>query len=173
MEFSKQEYCSGLPFLLQGIFLTQGLNPDLLLCRWILHHFSHQNLPDILAILSAMLCNNNPRGFGIESRLHFIKWKEVVAWIMLVARSGGWEGCDDHLLMSAGSTRGWWGCIVGYWPFRQSQYRVQGWETLGGGFIFFTFIYLFFNKFKSLKGTASHGFFVQCPQQEDFFGIWH
>ena len=26
MEFPRQEYCSGLPFLLQGIFLTQQLN---------------------------------------------------------------------------------------------------------------------------------------------------
>ena len=33
MEFSKQEYWSGLPFLLQGIFLTQGLNLGLPHCR--------------------------------------------------------------------------------------------------------------------------------------------
>ena len=30
MEFSRQEYWSGLPFLLQGIFLTQGSKPSLL-----------------------------------------------------------------------------------------------------------------------------------------------
>ena len=30
MEFSRQDYWSGLPFLLQGIFLTQGSNPPLL-----------------------------------------------------------------------------------------------------------------------------------------------
>ena len=30
MEFSRQEYWSGLPFLLQGIFLTQASNPHLL-----------------------------------------------------------------------------------------------------------------------------------------------
>ena len=29
--FSRQEYWSGLPALLQGIFLTQGLNPCLLM----------------------------------------------------------------------------------------------------------------------------------------------
>ena len=29
-EFSRQEYWSGCHFLLQGIFLTQGLNPCLL-----------------------------------------------------------------------------------------------------------------------------------------------
>ena len=29
------------PFLLQEIFPTQGLNPGLLHCRWILYHLSH------------------------------------------------------------------------------------------------------------------------------------
>ena len=32
----------GCHFLLQGIFLTQGSNPGLLHCRWILYHLSHQ-----------------------------------------------------------------------------------------------------------------------------------
>ena len=39
--FSRQEYWSGLPFLLQGIFPTQGSNLDLwhlLHSRWILYH---------------------------------------------------------------------------------------------------------------------------------------
>ena len=35
--FSRQEYWSGLPFPLPGIFLTQGLNPGLLNCRQILY----------------------------------------------------------------------------------------------------------------------------------------
>ena len=30
MGLSRQEHCSGLPFLLQGIFLTQGLKPSLI-----------------------------------------------------------------------------------------------------------------------------------------------
>ena len=35
MEFARQEHWSGLPFLLQGIFLTQRLNPRLLdLLHW-------------------------------------------------------------------------------------------------------------------------------------------
>ena len=35
MEFSRQEYWSGLPFLFQGIFPTQGLNSCLLhLLQW-------------------------------------------------------------------------------------------------------------------------------------------
>ena len=35
----------GCPFFLQGIFLTQGLNPSLLHCRWILYLLSHQGSP--------------------------------------------------------------------------------------------------------------------------------
>ena len=45
MEFSRQEYRSGLPCLLQGIFLTQGSNPGLPHCRKILYHLSHQRSP--------------------------------------------------------------------------------------------------------------------------------
>ena len=37
MGFPRQEYWSGLPFLLQGIFPTQGLNPCLLYCKQILY----------------------------------------------------------------------------------------------------------------------------------------
>ena len=34
--------------LFQGIFPTQGSNPGLLHCRWILHQLSHQGSPRIL-----------------------------------------------------------------------------------------------------------------------------
>ena len=37
----------GCHALLQGIFPTQGLNSDLLHCRWILYHLSHQGSPYI------------------------------------------------------------------------------------------------------------------------------
>ena len=37
MGFPRQEYWGGCHFLLQGIFPTQGSNPCLLHCRWILH----------------------------------------------------------------------------------------------------------------------------------------
>ena len=42
MEFSRQEYWSGLTFSFQEIFLTQGSNLGLLYCRQILYHLSHQ-----------------------------------------------------------------------------------------------------------------------------------
>ena len=35
----------GCHFLLQGIFPTQGSNPGLLHCRWILYHLGHQGSP--------------------------------------------------------------------------------------------------------------------------------
>ena len=38
----------GCNALLQGIFPTQGLNPGLLHCRWILYHLSHQESLRIL-----------------------------------------------------------------------------------------------------------------------------
>ena len=45
MGLSRQEYWSGLPPLLQGIFPTQGLNPGFLHCRQILYHLSHLESP--------------------------------------------------------------------------------------------------------------------------------
>ena len=42
MEFSRQEYWGEFHCLLQGIFLTQGLNPSLLHCRQTLNRLSHK-----------------------------------------------------------------------------------------------------------------------------------
>ena len=44
---SVTSYCQEDP-LLQGIFPTQGLNPGLLRCRWILYQLSYQGSPRIL-----------------------------------------------------------------------------------------------------------------------------
>ena len=41
-----QEYCSGLPALVQGIFPTQGLTLGLPHCRQIRHRLSHQRSPE-------------------------------------------------------------------------------------------------------------------------------
>ena len=41
----QKEYWRGLQFPLQGIFLTQGSNPDLPHCRHALYHLSHQGSP--------------------------------------------------------------------------------------------------------------------------------
>ena len=52
MEFSRQEYWSGLPFSSPGIFPTQGLNLGLLHCRQILYHLSHQGSPQFSSVQS-------------------------------------------------------------------------------------------------------------------------
>lgn len=61
---------------------------------------------------------------------------------MPVGRSGGWEGCDDHLLMPTGSTCGWWGCVVGYWPFKKVSTEFKGgkhWLVVSLFFHFYLF----------------------------------
>ena len=45
--FSRQEYWRGSHSLLQGIFPTQGSNPGLPHCRWILYQLSHKGSPRI------------------------------------------------------------------------------------------------------------------------------
>ena len=47
MGFSRQEYWSGLPFLFQRIFLTQGSNPHLLHYRWILYYWATKEAPSL------------------------------------------------------------------------------------------------------------------------------
>ena len=45
MGFSRQDYWSGCHFFLQGIFLTQGLNPGLLQCKQTPYRLSSQGSP--------------------------------------------------------------------------------------------------------------------------------
>ena len=49
MGFSKQKYRSGLPFLLQEIFPTQGLNPGLTHCKKTL--LSYSLAPDYIPLI--------------------------------------------------------------------------------------------------------------------------
>ena len=44
-DFPDENTGVGSHFLLQGLFLTQGSNLDLLHCRWILYHLSYQGNP--------------------------------------------------------------------------------------------------------------------------------
>ena len=79
--------------LLQGIFLTQGLNPGLPHCRWIFYHLSHQGNPFIIremwikATMRYYLtlvrmtivkkCANNKcwKGYGKKGTLLYCWWK--------------------------------------------------------------------------------------------------
>ena len=58
MGFSRQEYWSGLPFLLQGTFPIQGRNPGLPHCRQILYHLSHQGSPNQEQVSELKKCSH-------------------------------------------------------------------------------------------------------------------
>ena len=53
----------GCHALLQGIFLTQGLNQGLPHCRWVLSHLSHQESPMVSIGLSTLLMFSNYHKF--------------------------------------------------------------------------------------------------------------
>ena len=75
MEFPRQEYWSGLPFLLQEIFLTQRWNPSLLHCRQTLYCLSHQGSIFLLRVV----CISWPTEFELGDGFHFASgmWTEV------------------------------------------------------------------------------------------------
>ena len=57
MGFPRQEYWSGLPCLLQGIFQTQGSNLGLLHCRQIIYYLSHHGSPCISLLANKLIVN--------------------------------------------------------------------------------------------------------------------
>ena len=78
----------------RGIFLTQGLNPDLLLCRQILYHLSHQGSPEhawenpILVQFSSItqscptLCN--PMDYSSPgSSVYGISQARILEWVAI------------------------------------------------------------------------------------------
>ena len=85
MGFSRQEYWLewGAISFLQGIFLTQGLNPGLPHCRQTLYRLSHQGIPDPLTCL----LKNMYAGQEAEVRTGHgtTDWLEI--------GEGVWQGC--------------------------------------------------------------------------------
>jgi len=75
MGFSRQEYWSGLSFLLQGIFPTQISNPDLMHCSWILYHLSYLDAIYIIQILG-------PQGKSGKNTQLF-QWYSVSSFFIL------------------------------------------------------------------------------------------
>ena len=59
MEFSRSEHWSGQLSLLQGIFPTQGSNPGVPHCRWILYQLSHKGSPRILEWVAYPFCSGS------------------------------------------------------------------------------------------------------------------
>ena len=76
MEFSRPEYWSDSLFFLQGIFPTQGSNPGLPHCRWILYQLSHKGKPRILEWVTYPFSRGSSQSRNwtcIEGRF-FTKW---------------------------------------------------------------------------------------------------
>ena len=61
IEFSGQEYRSGLPFPSLGNFPTQGSNPGLLHCGQILYQLSHKGSPRILEWVASPFSGGSSR----------------------------------------------------------------------------------------------------------------
>ena len=64
--------------LLQGIFPTQGLNPGLPPCRWILYQLSHKGSPVTYIWNKWTYLRNGSRLTDTENRHGYQKWKVVV-----------------------------------------------------------------------------------------------
>ena len=65
--------------LLQGIFPTQGLNPGLLPCRWILYQLSHKGSPRILQWAAYPFSRGSPRP-RIQTGISCIAGRFLTTW---------------------------------------------------------------------------------------------
>ena len=72
MEFSRQEYWSGLSFPSPGIFPTQGSNLGLPHCRQTLYRLSHQGSPGVKSL----------NYFGFPVRRRGLEWTEVQSLVL-------------------------------------------------------------------------------------------
>ena len=88
--------------LLQGFFPTQGSNPDLPCCRWILYQLSHKGSPNPMRSPPNLFPDAgqdlqwNRREFTLNSLNlpHEIIWKTM--WISIIPRKGQWFPQKDR-----------------------------------------------------------------------------
>ena len=93
--------------LLQGIFQTQGLNPGLMHCRWILYHLIHQRSSRILEWIAypfsgGMSQPKNWTGISCVAGRFFISWAtqdspfltQISIYLILDL---AFPFCEDHL----------------------------------------------------------------------------
>ena len=69
----------GCHALLQGIFPTRGLNPDLSHCRWILYQLSYQGSPGMLAWAAYPFFRGSSRPRS-QTRVSFIVGRFFTSW---------------------------------------------------------------------------------------------
>ena len=80
----------GCHALLQGIFPTQGSNPGLLHCRWILYYLSHQGSPRTLEWVTCPFSRRSPRpknltGVSCIAGDFFTRWATREAHISIIS----------------------------------------------------------------------------------------
>ena len=95
--FSMQEYKNtgiGCHVLLRGIFPTQGLDPGLLHCRWILYQLSHKGSPKPLQSCS-ILCD--PMDCSLPGcSVHFsILHARILEWVAMSSSRGSSQPADQ------------------------------------------------------------------------------
>ena len=66
--------------LLQGIFATQGLNPDLPYCRWILYQLSHKGSLYKMGIVTKLDSLTISYSFYIIQQLHILVFTHTNCW---------------------------------------------------------------------------------------------
>ena len=82
---SRQEYCSGLPLLLQGIFPRQGLNR---IGRWILYHWATREAP-LFVSRAAKLAKHSRFKRGAKKKTALTFWWNPTMDDPLVPLTGG------------------------------------------------------------------------------------
>ena len=92
----------GCRVLLQGIFPTQGLNPGLPHCRWILYHLSHQGSPRTLEWV-AYPCSRESSQSRNWTGVSWIAGRFFTSWAPRQAHPGLYHSKNQpfhHLLLN-------------------------------------------------------------------------
>ena len=119
MRFSKQEYWSGLHFLLQGIFPTQQSNPGLLGCRQILHHVSQREATVELKITWIEL----PRSLSCKEPACQFRRSRFSPWVRKILWRRKWQAAPVFLPGKSHGQRN----LAGYspWDNKRDQLRLN------------------------------------------------
>ena len=94
MEFSRQEYCRGLPFPSSGDLSNPGIEPRLLHCRQTLYHLSHQGSPEYMTFLHCILDFliyklQMMKYYLFQRTLKRIKWNHIYSVFKIISSTSG------------------------------------------------------------------------------------
>ena len=91
----------GCHAFLQGIFPTQGLNPGLLYCKWILYHLSHQGSLKMIVYIIFLWTKSSKSGVYFILTAH------------LYSREGGGTPLQYSCLENPMDGGAWWAAVHG------------------------------------------------------------